>query len=134
MPFVFSFPVGSPTITLSLRSVYARLVNPQATLMQVVHIAQGGQAFVFTQGPTPVVNRVLPIEILSLHEANVGSETGWAAVLAFILTTLQGSTNPCNVIDSDGTSYVGRYLRGLDSMTEGQQGRFSGILLFREDI
>ena len=133
MPFVFSYPVTSPTITLNLRSVYARLVNPQPQVMQLVHIAQGGAAFVFTPGGAPLVNRALPIEILSLHEANVGSDTGWAAVNTFILTTLEGSSNPCRVTDPDGTSYIARYLRGLETMQEQQFERWSGVLLFRQE-
>ena len=134
MSVVITYPVASPTTTLTLRSSFAAITNPQVSLMQIVHIAQGGQAFVFTQGSTPVRNRVLPLELRSLPEATGGGFTGWAAVLAFVLDTLQGSTQPCRVTDPDGDSYVVRYLRGLDSMVEVQQGRFSGVLTFREDI
>ena len=134
MSVVITYPVASPTTTLTLRSSFASITNPQVSLMQIVHIAQGGQAFVFTQGSTPVRNRVLPLELRSLPEATAGGFTGWGAVLAFILDTLQGSTQPCTVTDPDGTSYVARYLRGLETMVEVQQGRFSGVLTFREDV
>ena len=134
MSVVITYPVASPTTTLTLRSSFAAITNPQVSLMQIVHIAQGGQAFVFTQGSTPVRNRVLPLELRSLPEATAGGFTGWAAVLAFVLDTLQGSTNPCRIVDPDGTNIVVRYLRGLDTMQEVQQGRWSGTLTWREDL
>ena len=130
---IITYPVVTPTITLTLRPSFVRLVNPQATMMQVTHIAQGGEAYVFSPGASPVVNRVLPVEIISLHEANESGYTGWEAVRAFIMDTLQGAKNPCTLTDPDSVSYVVRYQRGLDTITEGQQGRFFGVLLFRQE-
>ena len=43
------------------------------------------------------------------------------------------SRNPCRLTDPDGTSYVVKYLRGLDSMTETQFERWDGSLVFREE-
>ena len=134
MPLVFTYPVTSPTITITLQSVFAQLVNPRATVVQSVHLAQGGKAFVFTPGGTPVVNRVLPVDIRSLPEANAGGYTGWAALNTFLVTTLQGAKFPCTLLDPDGTSYIVRFLEGLDSMTEVQFERWSGQLLFRQEI
>ena len=130
---LLTHPVSGPTTTVTLNPAFARLVNPQATPIQMVHVAQGGKAFVFTPGGAPVINRVLPVEIRNLHEANEGSNTGWAAVLAFLLNTLQGARNQCRLTDPDGTSYVARFMSGLETITEVQLGRFSGTLTFRED-
>ena len=134
MSVVITYPVASPTVTLTLRSSFASITNPQVSLMQIVHIAQGGQAFVFTPGAAPVRNRVLPLELRSVPQATAGGFTGWAAVRDFVLDTLQGSTNPCRVTDPDGDSYVVRYLRGLETMQEVQFERWSGVLTFREEV
>lgn len=133
MSFVLTFPVTTPTTTLTLKSVFVSLTNVQATPVQILHVAQGGRMFVFSPGTTPFINRLLPLEIRSLHEANDGSFTGWAALNTFILTTLLGSTNPFHLVDPDGTAYNVRYVRGLENMQEVQQGRWSGTLLFREE-
>ena len=87
-PLLLTFPVASPTVTITLRPAFVRLVNPQVTPLQMVHISQGGRMFTFSVGDPPILNRVLPLEIRSLHEANDGSFTGWEGVRVFVLQTL----------------------------------------------
>ena len=83
-PLLLTFPVASPTVTITLRPSLARLVNPQVTPLQIVHISQGGRMFTFSVGEPPILNRVLPLEIRSLHEANDAGFTGWEGVRVFV--------------------------------------------------
>lgn len=133
MPLVLSHPTTSPTTTITLREAWVSLTNPQTTPVQHVHISQGGHSFVFSPGGATVVqNTVLPVAILNLHEDDEEGFSGYTTLRTFIITTLEWSKNFCRLVDPDGTAYASvRYAHGLESMTEGIQGLWSGTLTFR---
>lgn len=129
---ILSHPTTSPTTTLEFRPSLVSLTNRQTTLVQHIHIAQGGNSFTFSPGGTPVVqNTILPLDIRYLPEATGGGFAGYTALRSFILTTLEGAKNFCRLTDPDTDTFVLRYIRGLESMVEVQLERFSGQLLFR---